>query len=107
MQSHSRRLLTAWLGLAVLLWAGALAGQAVAAQAQKAPRLDIIVGKSLVLKTTVDITRVSVADPTVADFVLLSPRQVYVAGKTTGGDQHHLVGRGRAGARALRHRGGP
>ncbi|HWQ08267.1 MAG TPA: type II and III secretion system protein family protein, partial [Holophaga sp.] len=94
MHSHSWRLFPAWLGLAVLLWALAFAGQAVAAQAQKAPRLDITVGKSMILKTTVDITRVSVADPAVADFVLLSPRQVYVAGKTTGVTNIILWGEG-------------
>lgn len=94
MDQHNRWRPALCLGLAFLLAVLALPGRASAAQAQKAPRLDITVGKSLILKTTVDITRVSVADPAVADFVLLSPRQVYVAGKTTGVTNIILWGEG-------------
>ncbi len=59
-------------------------GSSLAAQAQSAPRLEVTVGKSVVVKTQADITRVSVADPAVADFVLLSPGQIYIAGKGAG-----------------------
>jgi len=73
--------------LAVLLLAAlacALPATLRAAQAVSAPRLALTAGKSAVIKTQVDVARVSVGDPSVADFVLLSPRQVYVAGKASG-----------------------
>ena len=49
-----------------------------------APRLALTIGKSVILRSDADISRVSVAQPEVADFVLLSPRQVYVTGRAPG-----------------------
>jgi pilus assembly protein CpaC len=49
-----------------------------------APRLALTLGKSVILQSDADIARVSVAQPDVADFVLLSPRQVYVTGRAPG-----------------------
>lgn len=41
-------------------------------------------GKSIVLKSNTPIKRVSVANPEVADFILLSPREIYITGKSAG-----------------------
>ena len=41
-------------------------------------------GKSIVLKSNTPIKRVSVAKPEVADFILLSPREIYITGKSAG-----------------------
>ncbi|MBI5589804.1 MAG: type II and III secretion system protein family protein [Deltaproteobacteria bacterium] len=41
-------------------------------------------GKSIVLKSDTPIKRVSVANPEVADFILLSPREIYLTGKSAG-----------------------
>lgn len=46
--------------------------------------LDITLGKSLVVESPVPITRVSVANPAVADTVVLSPRQIYLTGTGVG-----------------------
>lgn len=51
---------------------------------QTAPRLALSIGKSIILKSSVDIARVSVAQPEIADFVLLSPRQIYITGRAPG-----------------------
>jgi pilus assembly protein CpaC len=47
-------------------------------------RLELTAGKSKVLDLPVIIKRASLANPEVADTVVLSPTQIYVTGKTTG-----------------------
>ncbi|UCE94732.1 MAG: type II and III secretion system protein family protein [Flavobacteriaceae bacterium] len=49
-----------------------------------AKRLELISGKSIILKSALPIKRVSIADPEVADFVLLSANEIYLKGKTAG-----------------------
>jgi pilus assembly protein CpaC len=46
--------------------------------------LNAIVGRSTVLRLPAPVTRVAIADPVVADVVLLGPQEVYVLGKTVG-----------------------
>jgi pilus assembly protein CpaC len=46
--------------------------------------LNATVGKSSVLQLPMPATRVAIADPAVADVVLLGPQEVYVLGKTVG-----------------------
>ena len=57
------------------------AGAAVATPASK---LELISGKSIVLSSEKAVKRVSVADPEVADFILLSPTEIYLTGKKAG-----------------------
>jgi pilus assembly protein CpaC len=47
-------------------------------------RLDLMVGKSRVIDTPVPIKRASLANPDVADTVVLSPTQIYLTGKSVG-----------------------
>ena len=47
-------------------------------------KLELTVGKSKVLDLPVAIKRASLANPEVADTVVLSPTQIYLTGKTTG-----------------------
>src|SRR5688500_15836590 len=47
-------------------------------------RLDLGVGKSKVLDTPMPIKRASLANPEIADTVVLSPTQIYLTGKTVG-----------------------
>ena len=47
-------------------------------------RLELIVGKSRVLDLPVAIKRASLANPDVADTVVLSPTQIYLTGKGSG-----------------------
>ena len=47
-------------------------------------QLSLVVGKSSVVDTTMAIKRASLADPQVADAMVLSPRQIYITGKGYG-----------------------
>lgn len=47
-------------------------------------QLKLVAGKSKVIETAVPITRASIANPDVADTVVLSPKQLYVVGKKVG-----------------------
>jgi pilus assembly protein CpaC len=52
--------------------------------ASEAQRLDLGVGKSKVVDLTTSIKRASLANPEVADTVVLSPKQIYLTGKAIG-----------------------
>src|SRR5262245_52206536 len=47
-------------------------------------KLNLVVGKSLVIDTPVAVRRVSLANPEIADTVVISPRQIYLTGKAVG-----------------------
>jgi pilus assembly protein CpaC len=55
-------------------------------------RLNLAVGKSLVIDTPVAVKRVSIADPEIADTVVISPRQIYLTGKAVGATNLTLWG---------------
>jgi pilus assembly protein CpaC len=46
--------------------------------------LHLVAGKSIVLKSAEPVRRVSVAKPEIADFILISPQEVYILGKAAG-----------------------
>jgi len=58
-------------------------------QSQQAPSeaetLHVLVGRSLLITSPVRIKRISVADPSVADAVAVSPNQILINGKAAGG----------------------
>ena len=60
------------------------ASDLLATEAQAIRKLDLIVGKSLVLKSKEAVKRISIADPDIADFVLISPKEIYITGKSAG-----------------------
>lgn len=71
----------------VIIWAagnitaeGAMVDQAL----YKTEVMRVGAGKSEVIETTVPITRASIANPEVADTVVLSPMQLYLVGKKVG-----------------------
>src|SRR6185436_16995164 len=47
-------------------------------------RIDLTAGRSTVLSTTFDITRIAVTNPAVADAVVVQPREVLIDGKGAG-----------------------
>jgi len=51
---------------------------------QEVETLQLIRGKSMVLKQTEPTKRISIADPEIADFVLISPTEIYITGKAMG-----------------------
>src|SRR5580704_3093990 len=62
------------------------AGAGQASQESEAPQmLHLLVGRSLVITSPTRVKRVSLADPTIAEVVVVSPTQVIVNGKTPGG----------------------
>src|ERR1043165_9878531 len=57
---------------------------AVGGEQREVHKLELIVGKSKVLDLPVAIKRASLANPEVADTVVLSPTQIYLTGKSSG-----------------------
>jgi pilus assembly protein CpaC len=47
-------------------------------------KIDIVSGKSIVMKSDMNIKRVSIGSPEIADFILLSPKEIYIKGKAAG-----------------------
>lgn len=75
------------IGLCAALWSSAAYAQGTAESkvvASEAQRLELGVGKSKVVDLTTSIKRASLANPEVADTVVLSPKQVYLTGKAIG-----------------------
>ncbi|MHC1789955.1 type II and III secretion system protein family protein [Solidesulfovibrio sp.] len=78
------RLLATALSLTLVTSSYAAPGGVTPVAVRAAPKLSLTIGKSVILQSEADIARVSVAQPDVADFVLLSPRQIYVTGRAPG-----------------------
>jgi pilus assembly protein CpaC len=79
------------LALAVVVatpWESSLAAQAQAPQAPLPPGVDsrvlLTTGRSTVLTTDFDITRIAVTNPAVADALVVQPREVLIDGKAPG-----------------------
>ncbi|WP_243310509.1 type II and III secretion system protein family protein [Fundidesulfovibrio agrisoli] len=82
-RTHSRFLmLAAFLFIAGLGVCPELYG--AEAKGLGAHRIRVTTGKSTIVRCPAEIARVSVADPNVADYVLIPPNQLYVAAKATG-----------------------
>jgi pilus assembly protein CpaC len=72
---------------ALLLLAPAMAVDAKEPLSQPAvelKRIDLTSGKSVVLRSDLPVKRISIANPEVADFNLLSPTEIYLTGKAAG-----------------------
>ncbi len=77
--------LTAIVSVLLLMWGSSClaAGPApVVTGSQK--KINLEVGKSVIVRASKPVTRVSLAAPNIADYVLLSPTQVYLTGKASG-----------------------
>lgn len=61
-----------------------VAGVVTAATAPEAQQVSLVLGKSTVVAMPVVIKRVSLADPNIADAIVLSSKQIYVTGKGYG-----------------------
>ena len=69
--------------LLVLVISGAYAKDAMAAQLET-QRIELVSGKSVVIRTDAAVKRISIAKPEIADFNLLSPTEIYLTGKAAG-----------------------
>ena len=56
----------------------------IATASREALQLSLVLGKSTVVDVPVPIKRASLADPQIADAIVLSPKQIYVTGKGYG-----------------------
>jgi pilus assembly protein CpaC len=70
--------------LLVIIPMGTRAADSLVQETMTAKKLNLISGKSVILKSTLPIKRVSIANPEIADFLLLSPHDIYLTGKTAG-----------------------
>jgi pilus assembly protein CpaC len=61
-----------------------LSSDAVELQTLEAEKLMLVSGKSIVLRSTAPVSRVSIAAPEVADFLILSANEIYITGKAAG-----------------------
>jgi len=68
----------------IIVPVGSWAADSLVQNTMEAKKLNLISGKSTILKSTLPIKRVSIADPEIADFLLLSPHEIYLTGKTAG-----------------------
>jgi pilus assembly protein CpaC len=76
-----------FLALCAALWTPEVGAQGIidsSAVASEAQRFELGVGKSMVIDLTTSIKRASLANPEVADTVVLSPKQIYLTGKAVG-----------------------
>ena len=60
---------------------------------REAQQVSLVVGKSTVVDMPVAIKRASLADPQIADAIVLSPKQIYVTGKGYGSTNLTLWGK--------------
>jgi pilus assembly protein CpaC len=75
------------------LWANSSAPMISAHASKDVQALDLVLGKSTVVDVPVAIKRASLADPTIADAIVLSPKQIYVTGKGYGSTNLTLWGK--------------
>lgn len=69
---------------AVCLWAGLALGAVAQTAVPEGAGLQLAMGESQVLRLAQPVTRVAVAQPAIADFMLLGPQELYVLGKSPG-----------------------
>jgi pilus assembly protein CpaC len=67
----------------------------VHAQAPEAQRIELTARRSTVIQTDFDVVRMAITDPTVADAVVVAPREVLIDGKSSGTVSLILWGDGR------------
>ena len=67
--------------LLVLISVKSWAVDTMLSETQEAKKLDMVIGKSILITTSERIKRVSIAAPEVADFVLLSSKEIYITAK--------------------------
>ena len=75
------------------VWANSSAPTMSAQASKDVQALDLVLGKSTVVDVPVAIKRASLANPAIADAIVLSPKQIYVTGKGFGSTNLTLWGK--------------
>lgn len=95
--SSSMRVIALLIGGIMLATVGvASANESIVRKVSSVPdsqQVSLVVGKSTVVDLTVPIKRASLADPQIADAIVLSPKQIYVTGKGYGTTNLTIWGR--------------
>ena len=95
--SVGKRVAALLLGGAMLATVGAAsANESIVRKVSGVPdsqQMSLVVGKSAVVDLSVPIKRASLADPQIADAIVLSPKQIYVTGKGYGTTNLTIWGR--------------
>jgi len=87
---RSPRVILALIALGCLASNGAALAAGQAVQGQKAPgtpdlpRVALTSGRSTIVETTFDVTRIAVTNPAIADAVVVRPREILIDGKAPG-----------------------
>lgn len=68
-------------------------GQVVSASTEIAPPINLVIGKSTILRLPAPAARISVGNPVVADINLINPREAYLLGKEIGSTNLIIWGR--------------
>jgi pilus assembly protein CpaC len=87
MATFKRNILIKSIPIAWVLWMLVGAGISSASTHTvpvETKQVEIFSGKSIILQSDLPIKRISIANPEIADFLLISPKQVYLTGKTAG-----------------------
>ena len=87
MATIKRNILIKSIPIAWVLWMLVGAGMSSAGTHTvpvETKQVEIFSGKSIILQSDLPIKRISIANPEIADFLLISPKQVYLTGKTAG-----------------------
>ena len=73
------------LGAVLLLFCGQSRGaDDVFLDTQARKKIELDIGKSIVVKTTKPVKRVAIGNPEIADFVILSAQEIHITGKAAG-----------------------
>ena len=63
---------------------GLIAAKEMSVDSMETRNISMTSGKSIVIHSEANIQRVSIANPDIADFILLSPQEIYITGKEVG-----------------------
>jgi len=68
----------------LIFFASSWAAGSVLPETREPRKLELVSGKSIILRTSEPIKRISVGVPMIADFVIISPHEIYILGNITG-----------------------
>lgn len=71
--------------LIIVVWCmTGLIHAAITVDTRQHKTLEVAVGSSVTIRSTRAISRISIAEPKIADFLMISPREIYLTGKSPG-----------------------
>jgi pilus assembly protein CpaC len=83
---HQKKLtfLTMMFVFSIIFTRLSIAANDISFESMETRKINISAGKSIVIHSEESIKRVSIANPDIADFILLSPKEIYIIAKTAG-----------------------